>query len=71
VTTQSSPLLLSSCTDEQAQELLSTIVQLGNRRDIEQLKNKIQVIKKKCKRMMSLFLCITVISNKLQRLSNI
>jgi hypothetical protein len=45
VTTQSSPLLLLSCINEQAQELLNTIVQLGNRQDIEQLKKKIQVTK--------------------------
>jgi hypothetical protein len=46
VTTQSSPptvQLLSSCVNEQAQELLSTVVQLGNRQEIEQLKNKIKV----------------------------
>jgi hypothetical protein len=49
VTTQSSPLLLSSCINEQAQELLNTIVQLGNRQDIEELKKKIQVREKKKK----------------------
>ncbi len=45
MTTQSSPTvpLLSLCVNEQAQELLSTIVQLGNRQEIEQLKNKIKV----------------------------
>ncbi len=45
VTTQSSATipLLSSCVNEQAQELLNTIVQLGNRQEIEQLRNKIKV----------------------------
>lgn len=35
---------LSSCVNEQAQELLNTTVQLGNRQEIEQLKNKIKVL---------------------------
>jgi hypothetical protein len=45
VTTQSLPKIpfLSSCVNEQAQELLNTTVQLGNRQEIEQLKNKIKV----------------------------
>ena len=45
VTTQSSTTVpfFSSCVNEQAQELLTTLVQLGNRQEIEQLKNQIQV----------------------------
>ena len=45
VTTQSATTVpfFSSCVNEQAQELLTTLVQLGNRQEIEQLKNQIQV----------------------------